>query len=37
MDSGLTPSGWAMLILAWGTIITCTVFCFARVLRDKDK
>ena len=34
---GLTTGGLVFLILAWGVIITLTVFCFAKVFRSEKK
>jgi SNF family Na+-dependent transporter len=38
MTQGLTIPGWIFLCIAWGLIISFSVFCFQRVLRaDKKK
>jgi hypothetical protein len=35
MEQGMSPGGWLMLIVAWGSIISLTAFCFSRVLRSQ--
>lgn len=37
METGLTLAGWIFVILAWGTIISTTLFCFWQVLIGKAK
>ena len=37
MSQGLTTNGWIFLILGWGTILTLTFYCFARVLFGKKQ
>jgi hypothetical protein len=37
MEAGLTLGGWIFVVIAWGSIITATAFCFWRVLSGKDK
>jgi hypothetical protein len=33
--SGLSPGGWAFLLLAWGGIAALTAYCFLKVLRTQ--
>jgi hypothetical protein len=37
MAAGLTTGGWIFLILAWGSIISVTVFCLRRILRAQGR
>ncbi|MFH1941817.1 MAG: hypothetical protein ABIL68_06900 [bacterium] len=37
MKTGLTPSGWIFVVLAWGSIFMATSFCFWRVLKGQYK
>lgn len=37
METGLTLSGWFLLVSAWGLVIAGTLFCFWRVLVGKQK
>lgn len=37
METGLTLAGWIFVILAWGSIIAATAFCFWRVLAGQAK
>ncbi len=34
---GLQPGGIVFMALAWGVIITLTIFCFYRVFRSEKK
>ena len=36
-DTGLNFGGWILITLAWGFIISLTVFCFYKVLFGKSK
>jgi len=33
----MTFFGWLFMAVSWTLIITLTVFCFTRVLREKDE
>ncbi len=37
MTTGFTMAGLLFLIVAWGSIIAVTIFCFKRVLMTRDK
>jgi len=32
----MTLAGWILLILSWGLIIALNIFCFVKVLGQKD-
>lgn len=32
LQSGLNLGGWVFILIAWGSIIGLTIFCFKRVL-----
>ncbi len=34
---GLTTGGWIFLIIAWGCVISLTVYCFTRVLKSEKE
>jgi len=36
-QSGLITSGWIFLIIAWGSILFFTFYCFKKVLFSKSK
>ncbi len=37
METGLTLEGWIFVVLAWGSIITATIYCFWRALAGQAK
>jgi hypothetical protein len=37
MDGGLSIAGFIFVILAWGSILTVTLFCFWKVLKSNNK
>lgn len=34
---GMTGAGWIFFILAWGFILSITIFCFARVFGTRTR
>jgi hypothetical protein len=36
-DMGMTTGGIIFLVIAWGCVITLTVYCFYRVLKSEKK
>ena len=37
MEQGMTTAGWVFLTIAWGSIISLTVYCFVKVLGPEEK
>ena len=36
MDAELTTGGLLFMVLSWGAIVALRVFCFAKILKNRD-